>query len=172
MCELLTNSEGAQLATLVACGEASVFSCWADVPSCQLCFKQLHEQSLEVTYSFPFSSTQEGWRCRVLVRLCCLSKRDCDKIQVEYWIVNTFQGTYTCEKLHITLFCFVLSVTSPTENQNQNETRKKPTPFSSKQTPFKDPKVTFEYHIISVSGKFLPGNGSFSVTNEPTLCSS
>lgn len=39
MCELLTNSEGAQLATLVACGEASVFSCWADVPSCQLCFK-------------------------------------------------------------------------------------------------------------------------------------
>lgn len=39
MCELLTSSEGAQLATLVACGEASVFSCWADVPSCQLCFK-------------------------------------------------------------------------------------------------------------------------------------
>lgn len=39
MCELLTSSEGAQLATLVACGEASMFSCWADVPSCQLCLK-------------------------------------------------------------------------------------------------------------------------------------
>lgn len=90
MCELLTNSEGAQLATLVACGEASVFSCWADVPSCQLCFKQFHEQSLEVTYSLPFSSTQEGWSCGVLVWLCCLSERDTDWMQVECWIVSTF----------------------------------------------------------------------------------
>lgn len=60
MCELLTSSEGAQLATLVACGEASMLSCWADVPSCQLCFKQLHKQCLEVTSSLPSSSTQEG----------------------------------------------------------------------------------------------------------------
>lgn len=140
-----------------------------------------------MTYSLLFSSTQEGWSCGVLIWLCCLSERDCDWIQVEYWIVSTVHSTYPC-MWKSTYNFFVLSVSSPTKTtakkkpkqrnkkKNPKQTKKTPknchTPFSRKQTPLKDTKMTFDYYIISVSGKFLPGNGHFSVTNELTPCSS